>query len=269
MIRKSKRTTVSISVKILFWVPVIVLIHACGGDLIEASSNPKENLAEEKSSTNSTEAPAKGLTDESAPDFLKAFARKHNENEILITTNFGDIRIRLYQNTPMHRGNFIYLAKQGYFDGTWFYRVSPGHVIQAGNNDESETGKKRSRIGDYKVPNEIGTGNLHKRGAVAAARTYYQNPGKHSNPYEFYIVLGKSYSPRELELLAEKEGFDLTEKQKQVYARFPGSPHLDEEHTVFGEVTEGLDVVEAISKVQIDNGEWPLENIPIRVKVME
>lgn len=272
MNRRSKHITAYTSVKSLSLAGLMLLIGACDSAIDESASPSKSGQPASSSSEISPgpdQPPAGGLTDETAPDFLKAYAKKHSDDEVVISTEYGDIKLRLYQNTPMHRANFIYLTREDYFDDTWFYRVSPGHVIQGGNNDDSETGRKRLRIGDFKIPNEIGAGNLHMRGALAAARTYYQNPDKKSNPYEFYIVLGKSYTPRELELLAEKEGFGLTEKQKQVYAELAGSPHLDEEHTVFGEVIEGMDVVEAISRVEIDDGEWPLENIPIRVEVIE
>lgn len=201
--------------------------------------------------------------------FLRQYARKHPEDEALIHTSYGDIRIKLYKNTPLHRANFVYLSRQNYFDGTWFYRVSEGHVIQAGNTDAQRTKDKRKTLGDYVVPSEIRPGNYHQRGAVAAARSYYQNPDKNSDPYEFYIVLGQSYSRRELELLAEMHDMQFSEAQLDFYSSHPGAPHLDGEHTVFGEVIEGMDVVQKINKVKVDEGEWPLVNIPIDVEVRD
>ena len=272
MTRRNTLITVFILARVFFLSGLILFLQACGAESQDGGTGKqKSEVSSSGSDKNVTRSLPQetGLSDETAPDYLRKYARENTQDKVIIHTEFGDITLRLYRNTPMHRANFLYLADQGYFDGTWFYRVSPDHVIQAGNNDDSETGKKRMKIGDYKIPNEIKAGNLHSRGALAAARTYYQNPEKKSNPYEFYIVLGKSYTPRELELLAEKEGFGLTEKQKKVYAQFPGSPHLDEEHTVFGEVIEGMDVVRAISEAETDNGEWPLENIPISVKVLK
>ena len=247
------------------------LIAACqSGD--QPVTKDRQSIAEPES-TQSVEKPTAKfngqLNEDNATRFLEAYARANKANRAVIHTPLGDITIQLFRNTPLHRANFIYLARQNYFDGTWFYRISPGHVIQAGNNDESITGKKRSRIGDYHVPNEIDAGNLHLRGAVAAARSYYQNPGKESIPFEFYIVLGKSYTARELELLAEKEAFALNDRQRKAYADQPGSPHLDGQHTVFGQVVDGMEVVEAISRVETDDGEWPLENIPIAVEVID
>ena len=209
------------------------------------------------------------LTDENAAEFLADYASENSANEAVIHTPYGDIRIRLYRNTPLHRANFVYLTRKGYFDSTWFYRVSPEHVIQAGNTDTEKTVEKRAAIGEYKVPSEIDAGNYHKRGAVAAVRSYYQNPEKNSDPYEFYIVIGDQYSEARLEMLAEQNDFRLNRSQKDFYSKHAGAPHLDADHTVFGEVVSGMDVVQRINQVEIDEGEWPLVSIPIDVDIVE
>ena len=219
-----------------------------------------------KENTNQNEPEV--LTDESASSFLKEYGKEHTESIVEVVTPKGEISIRLYENTPLHKANFLYLSQNGYFDNTWFYRVSKGHVIQAGNTDGVETIKKRKKIGEYTIPAEMISTNYHKYGAVAMARSYYQNPEKKSDPYEFYIVLGKSYSRRELELLAEKHEMTFTPAQLDFYADVKGSPHLDGQHTVFGEVIQGMDVVEDISQVEVDEGEWPLVNLSIKVKVI-
>lgn len=222
-----------------------------------ASKKDTKKISEEK------------LTDKNVVAYLTNYGKLHKETIVKISTPKGEIKIRLYTNTPLHRANFLYLTYQGYFDDTWFYRVTEGHVIQAGNTDATETVKKRKKIGEYKVPAEFVSTNYHKYGAVAAARSYFQNPGKASDPFEFYINLGKSYSRAELEILAEKHNMAFSAEQIDFYSKNTGSPHLDGEHTVFGEVIEGMDVVEAISKVQVDDGDWPVVNLPIQVKVLK
>ncbi len=232
----------------------------------ENTVTPQEEAVQKQSDT---KTPRKLLNDETAPSFLKNYGQSLKDRVVVISTSFGEITIRLYNNTPLHRANFRYLVDRNYFDETWFYRVSKGHVIQAGNTDGRETVKKRNVIGEYHVPAEIVQGNYHKYGAVAAARSYKQNPEKKSDPYEFYIVLGKSYTRGELKLLAEKHDFELSNEALDFYENRRGAPHLDGEHTVFGEVVNGMDVVEKISEVEVDAGEWPLRNIPITISLKE
>ena len=197
------------------------------------------------------------LNENTATQFLKAYGKTLQDSLVVLSTPHGSITIRLYDNTPLHKANFRYLIERNYFDNTWFYRVSEGHVIQAGNTDGRETVRKRDAIGEYHIPAEMTPTNYHKYGAVAAARSYKQNPGKKSDPYEFYIILGKAYTRVELKLLAEKHGFKLTPEALDFYGNQRGSPHLDGQHTVFGEVVKGMDVVEEISRVEVDEGEWP------------
>ena len=265
-----------ISTRLLLSILVAQLfISSCGSPGIDPDENAaREDRGNEPSgqSAGDTQEEDDGIapiTDSNSEDFFLQYARKHPENSAVIKTDFGDITIELYANTPVHRANFLYLTRQDYFDGTWFYRVSKGHVIQAGNNDDPETLQKRKRLGDYTLPNEISAGNLHRRGAVAAARSYYQNPEKRSDPFEFYICLGQSYTYNQLKAMEEEYGIKLSEAQMKVYASEGGAPHLDEEHTVFGRVVSGMDVVEKIAEVKVDEGEWPLNNIPITVRVID
>jgi cyclophilin family peptidyl-prolyl cis-trans isomerase len=205
---------------------------------------------------------------EEALAFFKGYARANHPVRYRIETRFGSIDIELFQNTPLHKANFNYLAEKHYFNDTWFYRVSEGHVIQAGNTDALRTIKKRKAIGEYRVPAEMENGNLHTYGAVAAARSYAQNPDKESDPYEFYIVLGKKYSKAQLQAMSTEYGFDLSPEKIKAYAEMGGAPHLDGEHTVFGRVVSGMEVVEEIARQQTDEGEWPLLNIPIKVQAL-
>ncbi len=214
------------------------------------------------------ESAVTSITDDNVKDFLSSYAKEHSQNSAVIRTDFGEIIIQLYNNTPLHRANFLYLTDQDYFNNTWFYRVSKNHVIQAGNSDNPETIQKRDRLGDYTIPAEIGSGNIHRAGAVAAARSYNNNPYKRSDPYEFYICLGKSYTYNQLKAMEEEYNMTLNSQQMKVYASEGGAPHLDGEHTVFGQVISGMEVVEKIARVQTDEGEWPLDNIPISVEII-
>ncbi len=175
------------------------------------------------------------ITQKNVVEFLSNYGKQHKETNAIIHTRLGDIHIQLYNNTPLHRANFIFLVKQGYYNTTCFHRVVEDFIIQAGQSDKSSTRKLRMKIGNYKIPPEFSSQQHHK-GALSAARRWNQNPKKLSDAYEFFIV----------------------HKEK-------GLHHLDQEHTVFGKVTKGLDVVDKIAKEAIDKGEWPIHNIDLKV----
>lgn len=174
------------------------------------------------------------LVQEELIPFLMEYGRKTEANKVRIKTRFGNIDVELFRDTPLHRANFLHLVKQDYFDGTFFHRVSEGFVIQGGNSDNPDTNKKRHRIGDFLIPSEFDAGHRHVRGALAAAKYAEQNVSKASSPYEFYIVQDPD-----------------------------GAHHLNNDHTVFGRVISGMDVVDEINKVKTDQSEWPLTNIHI------
>lgn len=182
------------------------------------------------------------ITNENVVSFLTEYGKNNPETKVSINTRFGDIKIELYKDTPLHRANFIYLVKQHYFDDTFFHRVVPNFIIQAGTSDLTSTPKKRAELGnEYLLPAEIIPGRIHEYGTVSGAKEYRENPDNRTAPYEFFIFLGPKSSTN----------------------------HLNGKYTIFGKVIKGMDVVEKISKVKVDDGDWPLENIYIKAKVIE
>ncbi|TCK66663.1 cyclophilin family peptidyl-prolyl cis-trans isomerase [Winogradskyella wandonensis] len=175
------------------------------------------------------------LTDDNALQFLSDFGDENKENKVRIVTDFGNIDILLYDKTKYHRANFIFLAKQNYFDYTQFYRVVPNFVIQGGSSDGMNIAKRRRKIGRYLLPPDTKRGYTHKRGAISMPSSEIENAYKLASPYQFFIV-----------------------------NRIGGAPFLDGDYTVFGEVIKGMDVVDKINAVETDDGEWPLKNVFIK-----
>lgn len=209
--------------------------------LTEKNDSLKEKTTKEESLEKKEKRP-KGplLVQEELIPFLTQYGKENPEDKIRIKTRFGNIDVELFHDTPLHRANFIFLVKHDYFDETFFHRVADGFVVQGGNSDNPSTNKKRHYIGDYLIPNEFEAGHTHVRGAFSAAKYAEQNVSKASSPFEFFIVQSKS-----------------------------GAHHLDNEHTVFGRVFKGMNVVDKISKVPVDQGEWPLQNIYLEVDIIE
>ncbi len=179
------------------------------------------------------------LSNKNLHEFLINYGKENPETRVKIITKFGNIHIQLYNETPIHRANFIYLVKEKYFDETFFYRVAKDFVIQGGNSDRNQMAIKRFEIGDYTIPQEPVKGLKHHRGTVALSKQWVDNPSNRSTPYEFFIVVAKN-----------------------------GAYHLDGEHTIFGKVSKGMDVVDKIANVPVDTSEWPKENIFIKAEVI-
>ncbi|HAN77419.1 MAG TPA: peptidylprolyl isomerase [Bacteroidales bacterium] len=199
------------------------------------------------------------LTNENIIDELTIFGIENPETEVLIETSLGNISIKLYAETPLHRANFVRLIKLGYFDETVFYRVIAGFVAQGGNSRNPTHAAKRLEYGDYTVPPEFNAKFVHKKGALAMARGYTNNRKKRSAAYDFYLVQGELNAPN---------GTNYTEDQKATYQNSGGVPYLDNEHTVFGEITNGFDVLDKICAVPVDNANWPLTEISIKIKLL-
>ncbi len=242
-----------------------------------------------------------------------------NKGLVVLETTRGDIKIKLYDETPEHRDNFLKLAKEGYLDSVLFHRVIKDFMIQGGDPDSknAEPGQQLGNGGpDYTIPAEIDFPKLfHKKGALAAARTGDNvNPERRSSGSQFYIVQGKTFSDEDLakvearvkdmgkqgvfykllenyrdtlavlqqagnqeammalqtEIMEKVEAeaanlpaFEIPEEVKEIYRTLGGVPHLDTNYTVFGEVVEGLEIVDEIAAVQCDPNDRPLEDVRI------
>ncbi len=184
--------------------------------------------------------------------FLVFFACKQKESLYRVETTAGNITIRLYDKTPLHRDNFIQLIAENYYDSLLFHRIVPDFMIQTGNAETRHlsSGEIPSGSGEpgYTIAPEFVPGYYHKRGALAAARLEDDvNPEKRSSGSQFYIVQGKKYVSNELNEIEYEKGIRYTLSQRKDYFSIGGAPFLDGEYTVFGEVVEGLNVVDKIA----------------------
>jgi len=180
------------------------------------------------------------VTNKNVVSFYKKYGSENKETKVRISTSYGDIDIELFEDTPLHRANFIHIVKRGFLSETCFYRVAKDFVIQGGNSDSFKMAKIKSKIGKFTIPPEFLNHRKHQYGAVAMARIWKKNPGKRSSPFEFYIVVNTE-----------------------------NATHLDGEHTVIGKVVKGMDVAKKINRVAVDKSEWPINDVCMKVSVLE
>lgn len=210
-----------------------------------------------------------GTTIKTAKNVGKVTTVKAEERpEVLIETTMGNIRVALYNETPLHRDNFLKLIREyHYYDSLLFHRVIPDFMIQAGD-PYSKNAPKGAVLGDhsldYTIPAEIRLPQIyHKRGALAAAREPDMvNPKRESSSSQFYIVYGLQRGRDNLRQLFG-DSIQMTDEMREAYTTVGGTPHLDGGYTVFGEVLEGMDVVDRIQRVQRDANDRPLEDVRI------
>lgn len=178
------------------------------------------------------------LNDKNAVAFFTAYGKENPETKVRFKTRLGNIDILLFKDTPLHRANFIFLVKKGYFNTTCFHRVVPNFIAQGGNSEDFKTANFRNKYKNYRLPPEFRKNHKHVRGSIAIARDWDNNPKKLSTPFEFYITV-------------------------------KSEPHLNFEHTVFGKVIKGMDVVDKITKVKRGKDDWPNRDIFIKAEIME
>jgi peptidyl-prolyl cis-trans isomerase B (cyclophilin B) len=173
---------------------------------------------------------------------------------------------RLYNSTPLHRDNFIKLVKQGFYDSLLFHRVINGFMIQGGD-PTSKRADSITQLGAGEVPGvpmvpaEFRSNLIHKKGVLAAARD--NNPEKKSSNCQFYIVQGKKTDSAQL-----NNGIAYTKEQKEIYQRIGGTPFLDQNYTVFGEVFIGMDVIDKIAATPCYPGDRPVKNVRMKIKIL-
>lgn len=193
--------------------------------------------------------------------------------KVLISTMYGDIKIKLYNETPMHRDNFIKLAQKGFYDSLLFHRVIKDFMIQTGDpvSKFAPAGQALGMGGPgYTIPAEIKPQFYHKKGALAAARQSDEmNPDRASSGSQFYIVQGRKMTDADLQNISRKLNINFTPEQIETYKTIGGVPFLDKTYTVFGEVYEGLEVIDKIAAVKTGQYDKPLEEIRITIKVIE
>ncbi len=185
----------------------------------------------------------------------------------LIETEYGDMKVMLYNSTPKHRDNFIKLVKEGYYDDLLFHRVIRGFMIQGGDPD-SRNAAPGAPLGmggpGYEIDAEIGA--PHLKGALAAARN--QNPAKRSSGSQFYIVQGQPVDDNSLSSLEQQKGIRYNPEQRKLYREIGGAPFLDGDYTVFGEVVEGLEVIDKIAAVPTVPGDRPMQDMKMKIRIV-
>jgi peptidyl-prolyl cis-trans isomerase B (cyclophilin B) len=196
---------------------------------------------------------------------LLAEAKKNKNKFVVIETNKGSIKIEVYNDVPQHAANFLKLVKEGFYDSLLFHRVIPSFMIQGGDPD-SKNAPSKQMLGNgdlgYKVPVEFKLPTYyHKKGALAAARD--NNPEKASSGCQFYIVVGKIFTDADLNNMEQRGRFKYSEQARTDYKTIGGTPHLDGDYTVYGQVITGQEIVDAISLVPRDTNNRPNEDVRI------
>ncbi|WP_338351143.1 peptidylprolyl isomerase [Nonlabens tegetincola] len=178
------------------------------------------------------------IPQDSVPLFFKRYGKKNPETRVLLSTKYGDVTFELFKETELYRSSFIYLIKNGYFNQTVFHRVVDDFIVQGGNSDDSYPSLMRNSSGNYQLPPHFLDNVKHERGTLSMAKSWDNNPDNWHNAFDFFITLKKA-------------------------------EHLDGEHTIFGRVVEGMEVLERISQIPTDSRDWPEEDVYMTFKVLK
>lgn len=210
-----------------------------------------------------------------AVPFVETKAQEEKETLVQMETDMGKIKVKLYNDTPLHRDNFIKNVNEHLYDGLLFHRVIRQFMIQAGDiHSKNATADVHLGDGDpdYRIPAEIHyPKHFHKAGALCAARTADEvNPDRESSASQFYIVTGKFFTEMELDKMEKEKGIKFSAEEREAYMFKGGRPDLDRLYTVFGEVVDGMKVVDKIQMVETNSDDRPLKNVKIKtMKIVE
>lgn len=226
----------------------VLLIYNCAEKPKKENEITPKKITEKKIDTTTVktikeepkEKPWDSLNHKNVTAFLTEYGKQNEETQVLIKTKFGKIKLRLFNDTPLHRASFVFLSKIGYFNTTVFHRIAGEMAIQGGESDGQESTDIKNKYKNYRIPSEISPKRKHVYGSLALARQLDYNPYKKSNPFNFYIISNKR-----------------------------GAPHLDGDYTVFGEVISGFSTVRKISKVKTGRSDWPIIDIPMTIEVIK
>lgn len=186
---------------------------------------------------------------------LTEYGQANPETEVVIHTDLGDVHLRLYTETPLHRANFVRMIKAGYFKRGLFYRIVSSFMVQGGSASKVDY--------QFLIPNEIDPSRIHKYGALAMAHYDEGNPNNNSSATEFYIVRGRRFLNEDLQELADK----YPAEQLKIFETIGGAPNLDGSYTVFGEVTKGMEIIEKLSEVRTRGEDEPEQKIRFSVEL--
>jgi peptidyl-prolyl cis-trans isomerase B (cyclophilin B) len=195
------------------------------------------------------------------------------EPKIRIRTSHGDLIVKLYNDTPIHRDNMLKLVKEGFYTDQLFHRVIKDFMIQGGD-PHSVGAEKGQRLGTggpgYTIPAEFRANRIHKKGALAAARMGDRtNPEKESSGSQFYLVQGRVFTPDMLTMMEQDRPVPFSEEAVEAYTTVGGTPHLDGAYTVFGELVEGWEVLDRIAALATDPYNRPVEDVTFSISIAE
>jgi len=241
-----------------------------GADDSEVKSAEEKGIVPDSSTVASKSAilAYPSLTDANCESFLEEWGKEHEMSRVEVETKFGNLTLELFPDVPIHSANFHYKIERGYYNPSEFVRVVPEFVVQGGNSEEQRAQEMRWIIGKHTLPSEFNEKYRHVRGALAMGRTYEGNPEKRSASYDFYIVVGRKVTEVELQQIEREKGIRYSSAQRARYFKEGGTPHLDEEHTVFGRLVEGFDVLDQLAGVATDESDWPLQRLELRISAL-